>query len=528
MVNIDLNYNNAYKWNNIKNVYSIGYIFYNDRIYEDLEFTKLILKLKESDILEFIKKIEGCFSIIINSNNKVILISDLLRTFPVFYQIFNNNINIKDNIMIYQNKKLDKDNIKELSYCNYVTGCDTVFKDIYQLEGHQIVEINKNDYNIFKKKYFEYKYNFESKNDETLIKELDKVYDNVTKKMIKFLNGRQAVIPLSGGNDSRLIAYYLTKNNYKNIITYTYGSKENSEIDISRKVAEFLGIDWYFIEYKNNSMQKKFNNKKMYKEMANYCGRGYSSPVIQEWEAISQLLQENRITTNSVVLPGYSGDFLAGTHIFDDLFYKDKVTFKELIDSIYKKQYQYADEPIQRTNIKEKLSKELELKEEELVYKNKTIEIFEKFDFEERQVKYINNAIRIFDYHGLQWYLPFWDKELITKWLSIPVEKRYNIELFNKFTKTIYGDLMEYAPIYEKKSKNRIEPPFKTLKKIYRVYEIYKRGFLNFYGYLYFRTYLKYAFRTKNFEYNKIFSSYYIDYLKKEIKKENTARYNEE
>ena len=180
-----------------------------------------------------------------------------------------------------------------------------------------------------------------------------------------------------------------------------------------------------------------------------------------------------------------------------------------------------ASRPIENTNIKDKIKYTLSKDENESLSRNDAIKLFEKFDFEERQTKFVNNAIRTYDYQGLQWYLPFWDKELILKWLSIPLEKRYSLELFNKFTKTIYNDLMEYAPIYKIEFKSKIEPPFKNFKKIYRIYDIYKNGFLNFYGYLYFRTYIKYFIKTKNYAYNKIFSCYYIDYIKKEIKKDN-------
>lgn len=517
MINIDLNYNNAYKWIKQDKIYTIGYIFYQDKLYKDEDLNNLLQSIKLNKINNFLEEIDGCFSFVINNENEVIIISDLLRNFPVFYSINNDVIDIRDNIMQYNNKTLDNDSIIELSYTNYVTSYNTLFKNIYQLEAHQIVKINKNNYNITRNKYFEYKYNFTSKDDESLIQELDIIYDSATKKMIKYLNGRQAVIPLSGGNDSRLIAYYLTKNNYKNVISYTYGSKENSEIETSKRVADFLNIKWYFIEYKSKSMKKKFNNKVTYKRMADYCGRGCCNTHIQEWEAISRLLAEKIITKDSVILPGFTGDFLEGKHIFDDLFFKNKASSEQIISSIYKWQYQYSDGPIQETNIQEKLEKNLGLKKKEIFDRDCAIEIFEKFDFEERQAKYINNAIRTYDYQGLQWYLLFWDKKSILKWLTIPLEKRHNIKLFNKFTKTVYGDLMEYAPIYKKEPRKSITSPFKTLKKAYRVYEIYKRGFLNLYGYVYFRTYIKYALKSKNFEYNKIFSSYYIDYIKRTI-----------
>lgn len=520
MLNINLYYNNAYKWYKKNNVYSIGYVFYKDRLYKEAELNNLLIENKDNDLEKFLNEIDGSFSFVVNGKDEIIIISDLLRTFPVFYSIENDDININDNIMEYNNKIIDYNSITELSYTNYVTGSNTIFQNICQLEAHQIVRIDKNNYSIDRKKYFEYKYDFNDNNNDILIKELDQIYDRITKKMIKYLNGRQAVIPLSGGNDSRLIAYYMTKNNYKNIIAYTYGSEKYSEIETSKKVANFLGIEWYFIEYKNKSMKKKFNNKRIYKKMADYCGRGFCNPHIQEWEAISKLLENHVITRESVILPGYTGDFLEGKHIFDDLFYKKQIDCETLINSIYKWQYQYSDKPIQKTNIKEKLKRNLGIREDSKFNRNEAIQIFEQFDFEERQAKYINNAIRTFDYQGLQWYLLFWDKSSIQKWLSIPLEKRHNIELFNKFTRTIYNDLMEYAPIYKREFKKNIKPPFKTIKKIYRIYDIYKNGFLNFYGYLHFRTYLKYFLRTKKYAYNKIFSSYYIDYVEKQLKKE--------
>ena len=521
MINIELNYNNAYKWNRKENIYSIGYIYYKNNFYRGEQLSNLLSEIKIQDLEQFIDEIDGPFTFVIENEDEIILISDLLRNFPVFYSVDNNLIEIRDNIMEYEHKILDENSEIELSYVNYVTGYTTIFKNIYQLEAHQIVKINKMNFKIERNKYFDYKYNFNDKNDDVLIRELDEIYDRVIKKVIKYLDGRQAVIPLSGGNDSRLIAYYLTKNNYKNVIAYTYGSEGYSEIETSRKVAEFLGIKWYFIEYKNRSMQKKFNDKRTYKSMADYCGRGYSTPHIQEWEAITNLMDRKIITKESIIIPGFSGDFLCGSHIHDDLYSKDKVTPEELIKSIYRWQYVNASRPIENTNIKDKIKYTLSKDENESLSRNDAIKLFEKFDFEERQTKFVNNAIRTYDYQGLQWYLPFWDKELILKWLSIPLEKRYSLELFNKFTKTIYNDLMEYAPIYKIEFKSKIEPPFRNFKKIYRIYDIYKNGFLNFYGYLYFRTYIKYFIKTKNYAYNKIFSCYYIGYIKKEIKKDN-------
>ena len=77
---------------------------------------------------------------------------------------------------------------------------------------------------------------------------------------------------------------------------------------------------------------------------------------------------------------------------------------------------------------------------------------------------------------------------------------------------------MEYAPIFEGGEKGEVNPPFKFIKKVFRLIDIYKNGFLNFYGYFYFRTYIKYFIQTKKYQYNKMFARHYINYLRKNEK----------
>ena len=59
-----------------------------------------------------------------------------------------------------------------------------------------------------------------------------------------------------------------------------------------------------------------------------------------------------------------------------------------------------------------------------------------------------------------------------------------------------------------------LKPPFIVSKIIYRALRRYKKGFLNFYGYFHFSTYVKYFIKTRKVDYNRMFAEYYIDYLK--------------
>lgn len=74
---------------------------------------------------------------------------------------------------------------------------------------------------------------------------LEQAYEESMSRLVGFLNGRQDVLPLSGGHDTRLIAYCLKNlpgGGDDNIITYSYGKVNNEEYALSEKVAEALGI----------------------------------------------------------------------------------------------------------------------------------------------------------------------------------------------------------------------------------------------------------------------------------------------
>ena len=104
MIIIELNYNNAYKWMSKNDIYVIGYIFYKNKVYKNEELLEFVSAIDEDKLENTIKEVDGCFSIVYKKKQKIILISDLLRTFPVFYSINNSDIIIKDNIMAFEKK----------------------------------------------------------------------------------------------------------------------------------------------------------------------------------------------------------------------------------------------------------------------------------------------------------------------------------------------------------------------------------------------------------------------------------------
>ena len=214
---IKLYKNNAYKWFKFNNIYTIGYAFHNNYLYKDKEFATFIYKSKEN-IEEIVKEIIGYFAIVIQEEDYIILISDIIRSFPIFY---NAKSDVTDDINLLKGE-LNELSINELLQARWVSGDETIYKDVKQIENASIVYIYNNK-TIKKKKYFKYKYMY---NKTYSFEELDNIFLKMTDRIIKYLDGKTAVIPLSGGGDSRLLAYYLKKSGYPSIITYTYGNEK--------------------------------------------------------------------------------------------------------------------------------------------------------------------------------------------------------------------------------------------------------------------------------------------------------------
>jgi len=147
---------------------------------------------------------------------------------------------------------------------------------------------------------------------DELMAQHDQVLIRIFNRLIEIANGRAIVVPLSGGYDSRLIVLMLKRLGYENIITFTYGRPGNKESEVSRKVAELLGLQWEFVPYSNEDWYRWYNSSER-KDYSKLAGNSCSLPHIQDWPAVWQLKNKNLIPGDCIFVPGHSGDLPAGS-----------------------------------------------------------------------------------------------------------------------------------------------------------------------------------------------------------------------
>ncbi|MDI2587661.1 asparagine synthase-related protein [Psychrobacillus sp. NEAU-3TGS] len=132
----------------------------------------------------------------------------------------------------------------------YVTGKNTLYTNVKQIQAGEYLVFDKKNKELRTSHYFKFHHGeYSKKNQDELVEELDQVHVRVFQRLIDSLEGRPAILPLSGGYDSRLIAVMLKRLGYENVICFTYGLCSNWEVKISKMVAEQLGFKWIFVPY---------------------------------------------------------------------------------------------------------------------------------------------------------------------------------------------------------------------------------------------------------------------------------------
>lgn len=469
---INLCNDRGFKWvQNQKNFFK-GYGFNINSNYDFLkkEFNNY------NEIVNELRNSKGFFSIVYEDEKVIFAAVDRVRSIPLFYGVKNGELFLSDNarwiLDKVNNKRTDEVSKAEFYLTGYVTGRDTLYESVKQIQAGEYILFDKVEKKIYNEHYFKFQHEkFHEKSSEELIEELDNIYLVVFNRLIQSLNGRTAVIPLSGGYDSRLIAIMLKRLGYENVICFTYGKENNSEAKISKSVAEKLGYKWVFIPYTTEKWKNWYRSSEKI-DYFNYSDGLSSIPHIQDVIAIRELLNNRYITEDAILIPGHSGDFIAGSHI-PDYFAKKDITSEKIANQILNVHYSLWDDK----NLRKKFSNEFKnkifnvIKYQPIYSSENAANVYEQWDWSERQSKFICHSVRVYDYYNLEWRLPLWEKELIDFWSKINLENRLNRKLYFKY---VSEKQVEFKYLDKNNNENILLKYFKSeVKKFPTLYKLF-------------------------------------------------------
>lgn len=413
-------------WFRTKNVSVCGYIFTQENeLLTGIDMCRYFDVSVPQQFIDRLKSANGLYSVVCHSERLQMAAVDPSRIYPLYYRKGENGVSIADNpyLLLQKGDNLDVNSLAEYHVAGYPLGDKTLVRDIYHVPPGGVLYGDGNT-----KKYYSY-LAFSSELQSPNYDRTERMLYHVFSRMLQSLEGQQVVVPLSGGNDSRLILCMLRRLHYENVVCYTVGRPENVEELIATKVARELGYPLYIIDTTNEELTEYVClDDKEFQRYYHFIGGLSNFMWLFEYVAIKWLKSQGILSRGAVFIPGHSADFNAGSHLVKACVGSNNranyIANAIMIDNfeygvdrqVWKKLYQYSAES--------KINKEIV-----------SWSVYQSFVFQNRLPYNINNSARVYQFFGYDVRLPYWDKEFLELFRVMPYECLNGCSFYENFVR---------------------------------------------------------------------------------------------
>ena len=318
-------------------VWATGWAYLEDVVMPSTRLAEYVSQClsAESDFEDILDRIDGNFALITWNGLTLCAGVDHIRSIPLLYRDDNRDFMISDDssLVIREGNEFDKESIIEFAAAGLVSGQSTLYKNLKSLQAGEVIRWEPEN-PIISKRYYEWKCNYDSEeSEEALSYEHFEIIKDVFRRFVNFLDGRQVVVALSGGLDSKLVVGMLRYFEYENVLCYTYGKGNSREAIKAEAVSEQFGYNWILTEYSGDMWKQTLRDKDLHKYWAS-ATNGVSLPHCWDWPSLKMIKRMDIVDEDAVFVTGISGDFVAGNHlknIFDPRYNRDPHDFIELM-----------------------------------------------------------------------------------------------------------------------------------------------------------------------------------------------------
>jgi len=457
--------------------------------------------LEKNRLENFISSITGHFALVFSSSKRTIILVDRIRSSPIYYFQKNDKIFISPTLNKIKNEFnstfiLDEQAKLEISMGGFTINKKSLYSGVHSPNAGNYILIENNSIKDFT--YFNYFGKIETNLSKAqLIDELTAVTLRIFKETLERVGKRQIVIPLSAGNDSRLVASCLKHLGAENILCFTYGNYNSFEVITAKKIAKKLGFKWVFVPLAHRG-ERKFYKSQTFKDYLDFADSVDSIPYFQGLTSIKYLKENMLLEEDAVFINGNSGDFISGLHI-NKLYetiknnpFRKNDLIKVLKEKYIEKHFSLWGDLKKEENISllnNSIEKALEITGE--MNSDNVHLAYEMLELIDRQSKYVIAGQKTFEFFNYEWLLPLWDDKYLHFWKKVPVIYKYNQTLFKEMLiQNNFGGVWdERIPINEKKINS-------ILVRIVR---------------LFFKTFFTFSSKNKWHQFETVFLKYWTD-----------------
>jgi len=406
--------------------------------------------LSAADWLDEVLLLDGHFALVVSRGDEILASVDRIASIPLFYGGDGKALTLDSNAQRLK-EKLGLETVNagaalEFGMSGFTTGPKTLYEGLEALGAGEAVFFHNGA--VERQRYALYHPKPEgAANDPALVQGLAQITLGIFEKMVRGLDGRPVLIPLSAGLDSRLVAAALKELAYENVKCFSYGRRGNHEARGAKAVAEKLGYPWVFVEHTSRQQAATFASEEM-RKFIGFADALNAVPFQQDFFAVGQLKASGYASPDAVFVNGQSGDFISGNHIpavFAEPLERGNETARwaRLLDTLIAKHFdlwQVLRTPENMAHARAVLRGEIESLTGGLGDVGDDFGLYEMSELLNRQVKYVIAGQRTYEWYGFDWRLPLWDNAYLDFWAQAPLSAKLGQGLFRKMLeKTNWG-----------------------------------------------------------------------------------------
>ncbi|WP_394739384.1 asparagine synthase-related protein [Natronococcus roseus] len=442
-------------WTRTEGIAVRGRAFEGDRVLDGASLVARFADARTADVsLDAVASIaadlEGFFAAVVADADTTYLVADGARSIPLYYGP-DGPVSDRGRV-VREALEAPTDPIAESEFLltRYVTGPETIWSGVYATQPGEVVRID--DGGVTRRTYREYWPSgpVDEPGTKAPRARLESALETALDRLERVAGDRPVVVPLSGGYDSRLLASALVERG-REVISFTFGRSGHPDVELSREIADRLGIRWEFCDYDESTWREWYRGPDGRRYDREAFG-GDALPFLAEWPAVRELVADGRLPTDALYCPGHTvatpserlprfvdererkTDASVGcgpaVDADDDALDRELIapSLGDLADYVLERHYslwEWDDEAFERA-ARERIRCGLcgDRDPDAVADPERAAAAYERWEWRGRMATFTNGDLRVYEDAGLDWWLPLWDPAYVRAWERVPLEAR--------------------------------------------------------------------------------------------------------
>ena len=430
------------EWNEFDGVTVCGFAFDGETLLSEQSLCTHFADVETlSGFADALDALDGFFAVALEGEDGLFLGVDHVRSIPLLYApeaglAGDDAAGIRKRLGDPPNDPLAE---SELLAGGTVLDNRTLVSDLFTVRPGEAVELRDGEAET--ERYFEYcPTGGTGVGDREARERLHEALDTAFDRFVDFVGDRQVALSLSGGTDSRLLATELARRDC-DVLAYSFGRPDCADVTVAAEIAAALDIPWTFVEYTMEGWREWYCSPEREAFVA-VTTTDDSIPNYGLMPALAHLREVGLLDDDAVCTAGQT--VVGMSENVPDQLTVPEPTVDSLRDAIvdYWARWQW-DNPAFDRAVRERIADSVSA---EVTSLESGFSQFERWKMADRHVKYFIAEARQYDFHGLSWWYPLWDRELVAAWEATSFSDRRGKQLYTAVADERFTDVAGVSP----------------------------------------------------------------------------------